>query len=173
MIDVAKDKVARTWEKTKLRHNIDESFGDWIRGKGTKLKSFASRQTWKAKWNTMAESFKAGKGKFVWKGTKWLGKNFVKSLDFGMQIAGMVMCAIQIHTARKNEAEITENIEKQEQELSQTWEYITLAMKFAEGNYSEMHQKYDGLMDSVEAEIMNEIIVHLHYLYMFLTSLIN
>merc|ERR1719206_1601634 len=154
MIDVAKDKVARTWKKTKLRHNIDESFGDWIRGKGTKLKSFASRQTWKAKWNTMAESFKAGKGKFVWKGTKWLGKNFVKSLDLGMQIAGMVMCAIQIHTARKNEAEITENIEKQEQELSETWANITLALKFAEGNYSEMHQEYDGLMDSVEKEII-------------------
>lgn len=150
MIDAATNKVARTWQKTKLRHGIDESFGAWIKGKGTKLNSFASRKAWTTKWNT----FKTGKKTFVWKGTKWIGKNLVKSLDFGMQIAGMVMCAIQIEMATKNEAQITENIEKQEQELSQTWATITLALGFAEGNYSEMYQDYNKSMDSIEKEIM-------------------
>eukprot|EP00091_Calanus_sinicus_P019385 TRINITY_DN4845_c0_g1_i2.p1 TRINITY_DN4845_c0_g1~~TRINITY_DN4845_c0_g1_i2.p1 ORF type:complete len:267 (-),score=67.05 TRINITY_DN4845_c0_g1_i2:137-937(-) len=78
----------------------------------------------------------------------------MKNLDFGMQIAGMVMCAIQIGMAAKNEAEITENIEKQEQELSRTWANITLALGAAEGNYSEMYQDYGGSMDSVEKEII-------------------
>lgn len=138
------------WKKTKLRYNIDETFGEWAKRTAT-----STGRDGQTGWVQSTKDYFANvKSMSKWKKTKWLGGVALDGLNVGMQIAGLVMCSIQIHMARTNEETIETSIREQEKELEETRSTLNSLLDNSTSTFSNLFEKYKNMAKILEQEFI-------------------
>ena len=76
------------------------------------------------------------------------------TLGAGMQIAGLVMCSIEIATADKNEKDFDKTIRDQEREMEETRSTLNSLLDNSTSAFSNLFGKYKNMTKRLEQEVI-------------------